>query len=97
MPFCIAQKANFRYYSVDEGLPQATVYEMLLDNKGYLWFGTQGGLSRFDGKNFEVYNQETGLAGNHVLELKSLRIDSTRCGLLRDNVEYLNFKSEENA
>lgn len=33
--------------------------------------------------------------GNHVLELKSLRINSTRCGLLRDNVEYLNFKSEE--
>ena len=69
MPFCLAQKANFRFYSVDEGLPQATVYEMLLDNKGYLWFGTQGGLSRFDGENFEVYNQENGLAGNHVLEL----------------------------
>ena len=69
MPFCLAQKATFRYYSVDEGLPQATVYEMLLDNKGYLWFGTQGGLSRFDGKNFEVYNQENGLAGNHVLKL----------------------------
>jgi len=64
-----AQKANFRYYSVDEGLPQATVYDMLLDHKGYLWFGTQGGLSHFDGKDFKIYNQGNGLAGNHVLKL----------------------------
>ncbi|MCH8318713.1 MAG: hypothetical protein IIA88_09510 [Bacteroidetes bacterium] len=66
---CSAQKANFRYFSVDEGLPQATVYEMLLDNEGYLWFGTQGGIARYNGRTFDIYNQQNGLAGNHVVKL----------------------------
>ncbi len=49
-----AQPLTSINYSVGEGLPQSQVYAGAQDDKGYLWFGTQGGgLGRFDGKAFQ--------------------------------------------
>jgi diguanylate cyclase (GGDEF)-like protein len=42
-------------WSVDQGLPQITVLSIVQDTQGYLWFGTQDGLARFDGVNFKQY------------------------------------------
>lgn len=42
-------------WSVDQGLPQITVLSIVQDNQGYLWFGTQDGLARFDGVSFKQY------------------------------------------
>ncbi|MBL4703543.1 MAG: hypothetical protein JKY54_03420, partial [Flavobacteriales bacterium] len=61
-----AQQYNFRSYNIESGLPQSTVYAIFQDKDGFLWFGTQGGVSRFDGKNFVTWNQPEGLADNHV-------------------------------
>jgi len=86
---CSAQKAYFKYFSLDEGLPQATVYEILSDNEGYLWFGTQGGIARFDGKTFEIYNQENGLAGNHAVKLYQDRRNNIWIGYRYEGVSKL--------
>ena len=53
----------FRDYVVDtwdvkQGLPQITVTAITQDADGYLWFGTQAGLARFDGVRFRRYTQE---------------------------------------
>ena len=40
---------GFDHLSVEDGLPQSTVYAILQDRRGFLWFGTQDGLSRYDG------------------------------------------------
>ncbi|MGH7595729.1 MAG: two-component regulator propeller domain-containing protein [bacterium] len=45
----------FEHISLEHGLSQATVYAILQDGRGFMWFGTQDGLSRFDGYNFVVY------------------------------------------
>jgi signal transduction histidine kinase/CheY-like chemotaxis protein/streptogramin lyase len=45
-------------YTVDDGLPQSTIYSALQDRQGYLWFGTQNGLCRFNGFEFTVFTQE---------------------------------------
>lgn len=56
-PSCLAQENNFQYFSVGEGLSQSQVFDMIEDQKGYLWLGTnRGGLNRFDGENFEEFN-----------------------------------------
>ncbi|HKC69536.1 MAG TPA: two-component regulator propeller domain-containing protein, partial [Bacteroidia bacterium] len=48
-----AQRNNFQVYSIEQGLPQATIYCITQDHNGYLWLGTEGrGLCRFDGINF---------------------------------------------
>lgn len=63
----VAQQYNFQSYSVQDGLPQSSVFSMLQDSRGYLWLGTLGGgVSRFDGESFEVFDMGTGLAGNMI-------------------------------
>jgi len=42
-------------YSVENGLSQNSVTDMLKDDDGFLWFTTKDGLSRFDGYNFKNY------------------------------------------
>lgn len=41
--------------SVSDGLTQGSVYYMLKDSRGFLWFGTQDGLNRYDGHRFRTY------------------------------------------
>ena len=62
-----AQPYNFLTFSVGEGLPQSQVFAAMQDSRGYLWCGTQGGgLSRFDGLDFETFTVEDGLPSNFV-------------------------------
>jgi ligand-binding sensor domain-containing protein len=66
-----SQLASFRNFSVENGLGQSQVYSVIQDHKGYLWFGTRGGgLSRFDGQNFESFTDRQGLVNNYIYSLK---------------------------
>lgn len=49
-------KFTFHQIIVEDGLSQSTIFCMLQDRKGYLWFGTANGLNRYDGYNFTVFN-----------------------------------------
>lgn len=49
------KQLRFENYSINEGLSQSNVYAVLQDRFGFLWIGTEDGLNRFDGYNFEVY------------------------------------------
>ena len=43
-------------WSVEQGLPQITVLSIVQGNRhGYMWFGTQDGLARFDGVSFKTF------------------------------------------
>lgn len=60
------QNNNFAIYSIEEGLAQSNVYSIVQDARGYLWMGTDAGVSRFDGNNFVTFNTKNALAGNVV-------------------------------
>jgi ligand-binding sensor domain-containing protein/serine phosphatase RsbU (regulator of sigma subunit) len=45
----------FNHYTVDDGISQSSVSCILQDSQGYIWFGTQDGLNRFNGYSFERY------------------------------------------
>ena len=48
----IAQNNQITAYSLEEGLPQSQIYEIVQDDLGYIWLGTQGGgIAKFDGKD----------------------------------------------
>src|SRR5688572_26529927 len=53
------------------GLPQSSVDAILQTRDGYLWFGTQEGVARFDGVRFSVYDMGNtrALRHNRVLAL----------------------------
>ncbi|MBS1584557.1 MAG: hypothetical protein JSS82_03245 [Bacteroidetes bacterium] len=44
-----------QHINVEEGLSQSTVYSMLNDRDGFIWFATGDGINRYDGKNFIPY------------------------------------------
>lgn len=44
-----------RQLTVRDGLSQNNVLTMARDGRGFMWFGTEDGLARFDGKEFKVY------------------------------------------
>ncbi|GAB4314652.1 MAG: hybrid sensor histidine kinase/response regulator transcription factor [Bacteroidales bacterium] len=60
------QQYILKQYSLDEGLLQASVLTIYQDYSGQVWFGTQGGVSRFDGTRFENWDTRHGLGDNHV-------------------------------
>ncbi|MBI3511549.1 MAG: PAS domain S-box protein [Bacteroidetes bacterium] len=64
--FVFSQQYNFLNYSVRDGLPQSKVLCEFQDHDGYLWIGTEAGVSRFDGTEFDNYSDENGFPGNEV-------------------------------
>jgi len=61
-----AQTYHFTNYGVKDGLAQSNVSGVVQDSTGFYWLATDGGVSRFDGKNFINYTTEDGLADNNV-------------------------------
>lgn len=61
-----AQTYHFTNYGVKDGLAQSNVSGIIQDSAGFYWLATDGGVSRFDGKNFINYTTEDGLADNNV-------------------------------
>ena len=43
---------SFVKYQVENGLSHNTVWYTIQDHQGFMWFGTKGGLSRYDGMSF---------------------------------------------
>src|SRR5262245_39151898 len=47
-----------RIWQTQDGVPQDTISALVQTNDGYLWVGTSGGLARFDGFRFTVFDRE---------------------------------------
>lgn len=44
-----------QHFTDENGLPQNSINDLLFDNEGYLWLGSQVGLVRFNGYSFKLY------------------------------------------
>jgi len=64
-----AQEVAYRQFTVKDGLPGSIVYHCLQDRKGFIWFATNQGVSRFDGRSFHSYTKEDGLPDNDIIKL----------------------------
>src|SRR5215813_9240216 len=52
-------QARFTRITTEQGLSQGTVQAIVQDHVGYLWFGTEEGLNRFDGYSFVVFKHNS--------------------------------------
>ncbi len=50
-----AQQPYMWHITDEEGLPSMTVYHVIQDTRGFMWFGTEVGVCRFDGRTFKRY------------------------------------------
>lgn len=48
-------KLSFKHLTTDHGLSEGTVQSIIQDNDGFMWFGTDAGLSKYDGYEFTNY------------------------------------------
>jgi signal transduction histidine kinase/ligand-binding sensor domain-containing protein len=55
-----ANDIRFSQISVEAGLSQTRVAHMVRDDLGFMWFGTQYGLNRYDGYKFKVFTPQPG-------------------------------------
>ncbi len=67
----LAQKVMpFNHITHEQGLSQSTVNDILQDNQGFLWFGTNDGLNRYDGHEITVFKHDpddsTSISYNHI-------------------------------
>jgi signal transduction histidine kinase len=58
---CKAQHAAVKNYTIANGLPSMEVYEVFQDSKGFIWFGTDNGVVKYDGTDMTVYQTNDGL------------------------------------
>ena len=56
--FALGRPIRFERLAADEGLSQSTVMSVLQDSKGFMWFGTEAGLNRYDGLSVTVYRHD---------------------------------------
>ena len=60
LPVIEGHDQRFRRLSVAQGLSQTRASAIVQDNLGFLWFGTQYGLDRYDGYKFKIFAREPG-------------------------------------
>lgn len=93
--------SQFRTYSTDDGLALDGINSAILDSRGHLWFGTNGGgVSRYDGTDFTNYTIAQGLVNNTI---RSIYEDSkgniwmgTNSGVSRfDGYSFTNYATSE--
>src|SRR5215208_177652 len=61
-----AERLPIRTFTTVDGLPNDKVWRIRADSKGFLWFGTSGGLGRYDGSTFVVYGARDGLTSSVI-------------------------------
>lgn len=63
------QQFNYVHYTKEHGLAGNMAYSIAQDRSGFIWIGTENGVSRFDGAEFTNFTTEDGLTDNEVLEV----------------------------
>lgn len=56
-------------YNISDGLVQSTVRSIYMDDAGFLWLGTDHGLSRYDGKEFKNFTKPERLFDYAIIEI----------------------------
>lgn len=68
-----AEQLPIKTYTTADGLVSNQISRIVRDSRGYLWFCTEDGLSRFDGYTFTNYTTQKGLPTNWVNDFLETR------------------------
>src|SRR5262245_36700092 len=88
-----SERLPIKVYTTVDGLPRDHINRVVQDSKGFLWFCTSEGLSRFDGYKFSNYTTDQGLPSRQVNDFLETRNGTywvaTDKGVCRLNTEAL--------
>src|SRR5215510_2817896 len=84
-----AERLPIKTYTTVDGLASNAINRIVRDSRGFLWFCTSDGLSRFDGYTFTNYGTDQGLPHGKVSDFLETREGefwvATNAGLVRFN------------
>ncbi|MEI7980940.1 MAG: two-component regulator propeller domain-containing protein [Bacteroidota bacterium] len=80
---------NFSSFGKLQGLKHGNINCMLQDKKGNIWFGTDGGVSKYDGKWFIHYTEKEGLGDNYIRSILEDKTGNLWFGTLGNGVSRL--------
>jgi len=61
--------SQVKHFSADEGLPSQRLYNIVADNKGFLWCATEKGIAMYNGNNFIPFTVQSGLPINDLYNI----------------------------
>ncbi|AFH50462.1 Putative periplasmic ligand-binding sensor domain protein [Ignavibacterium album JCM 16511] len=73
--FAITENPDYKFtqLKIEDGLSQSTVYSIIQDKKGFMWFGTGNGLNKYDGYKFYIYSNNpsdsTTISDNGIISM----------------------------
>jgi len=65
----LSQEYIYSNFNTQHGLPSSEIYHVFQDSKGYIWFATDNGVSRYNGYEFENFDINDGLAESTISEI----------------------------
>ncbi len=98
-------RIKFEHLTIRDGLSQSAVNSIIQDSRGFLWFGTQDGLNRYDGYNFKKFyhdpQEQNSISAKYINDIceqkstKALWIATEGGGVNRFDMEtqvFTNYK-----
>jgi len=71
----LSQRVRFNHITIKDGLSQSSITDILQDQTGFIWMGTNDGLNKYDGNGITVYNDDQStlpkfrLSGSEISDL----------------------------
>ena len=88
-----SQQLRFKQITNEEGLSTNYVSAVIQDDKGFMWFGTQDGLNKYDGYNITIFKNDpttqNSLSSSEITCLKQIKQDLIVVGT-RDGINFFN-------
>lgn len=69
------QETFFKHFNIENGLTSSNIYDVLQDDKGYMWFASDYGVTKYDGTKFKYFYVENGLGDNHIFKIFQDKVD----------------------
>jgi len=96
--FSQSEQYHFKNLSAQDGFTSATVWSILKDSRGFMWFGASDGLYRYDGYTFKLYRTDaddtTTLSENLIYRLFEDDKDRLWIGTLSKGLNRFNRETE---
>jgi len=92
---------RFTHITIDQGLSESTVLAIAQDERGFMWFGTQNGLNRYDGYTIDEFTSDSPLPSKNIRALfadgEQLWVGTWGGGLVRLDLPTGNFTAFSSA
>ncbi len=80
---------QFTHYNVEDGLPHDFTFKVYQDSQDYLWIGTDGGLAKFNGNTFKVFDRTDGFASNFIIAINNYGDDQLAIASWKGGLHFM--------